>query len=111
MAVAAGNEAGQRKATMTDLDVVAVLVAKPGSEQVIHDALADLIEPTLAEEGCISYQLFTSAVDPATFITIEKWRSQADLDQHMQTSHIQAALAAAGEHFGAAPAIHPLQPE
>ena len=95
---------------MTDLDVVAVLVAKPGSEQVVHGALAGLVEPTLAEEGCLSYQLFTSAADPATFVTIEKWRSQADLDQHMQTAHIQQALAVAGEHFGAAPSIHPLQP-
>jgi quinol monooxygenase YgiN len=65
---------------------------------------------TLAEEGCLSYRLFTSAVDPATFVTIEKWRSQSDLDQHMQTPHIQQALAVAGEHFRAAPSIHPLQP-
>lgn len=96
---------------MTDLDVVAVLVAKPGSEQLMHQTLAGLVEPTLAEEGCISYQLFTSEADPSTFITIEKWRSQADLDLHMQTAHIQQALAEAGDHFGAAPAIHPLRPD
>ena len=95
---------------MTDLDVVAVLVAKPGSEHVVYGALAGLVEPTLAEEGCLSYQLFTSTVDPATFVTIEKWRSQTDLDQHMQTQHIQDALSVAGDHFAVAPSIHPLQP-
>lgn len=95
---------------MTDLDVVAVITAKPGSEQIVYGALAALVEPTLAEDGCVSYQLFTSAADAATFVTIEKWRSQADLDQHMQTPHIQRALAVAGDHFGAAPSIHPLQP-
>lgn len=95
---------------MTDLDVVAMITAKPGSEQIVHGALAALVEPTLAEDGCLSYQLFTSTVDPVTFVTIERWRSQADLDQHMQTPHIRQALAVAGEHFGTAPAIHPLQP-
>lgn len=110
MAMVAGTDTGQRKADMTDLDVVAVLVAKPGSEALMYDALAGLVEPTLAEDGCISYQLFTSAVDPNTFITIEKWRSQDDVDQHMQTPHIQQALRAAGDHFAVAPAIHPLQP-
>ena len=96
---------------MTDLDVIAVLVAKPGSEQIVYGALTGLVEPTLAEDGCLSYRLFTSAVDPATFVTIEKWRSQDALDQHMQTRHIQDALTVAGDHFAVAPSIHPLQPD
>jgi quinol monooxygenase YgiN len=95
---------------MADLDVVAVLTAKPGSESVVRSALESLVEPTRAEEGCISYHLFDSLADPTVFVTIEKWRSQADLDGHMQTPHIQAALGAAGEHFAVPPAIHPLAP-
>src|ERR1700754_4386528 len=95
---------------MPDLNVVAVLKAKPGSEQVLGDALAALVEPTRAEAGCTSYELYVSAADPTTFITVETWRSQSDLDAHMQTPHIAQALEAAGDAFDGAPAIHPLAP-
>ena len=95
---------------MPELNVVALLQAKPGSEAALGSALASLVEPTLAEEGCISYELFASAVDPTAFVTIERWRSQDDLDAHMQTPHVAAAFAEAGEILAAAPAIHPLVP-
>ena len=93
---------------MADLQVVAVLTAKNGSEHQVSEVLSALVEPTRSEAGCLSYQLFASAADPATFITIETWRSQADLDAHMRTAHVQQALGAAGDHLTVAPAVHPL---
>ncbi|MDO9354798.1 MAG: putative quinol monooxygenase [Solirubrobacteraceae bacterium] len=95
---------------MSDLNVVALLTAKPGSEDVVSGALTKLAAATREEEGCVSYELLVSQADPSTFITIERWRSQDDLDAHMQTPHIAEALAAAGPHLAAAPAIHPLAP-
>lgn len=95
---------------MPHLDAVAVITAQPGSEEVVGDALRALVEPSRAEAGCISYDLFESAVTPGIFVTIERWRGPADLDAHMQTAHIGAALAAAGDHMASPPAIHPLTP-
>ena len=95
---------------MPDLNVVAVLKAKPGSEAVLKGALSGLVAPTRAEDGCVSYELFCSASDALTFITIERWRSQDDLDAHMQTAHIAHALQTAGEAIDGGPAIHPLAP-
>jgi quinol monooxygenase YgiN len=95
---------------MPDLNVVAVIIAKPGSEDVVRDALESLVEPTRAEAGCLSYVLFESHSAPGTFITEEVWTSEDDLAGHMDTPHLQAALAAAGEHLAVAPAIHPLVP-
>jgi quinol monooxygenase YgiN len=95
---------------MPDLDVVAVLKAKPGSEQIVRAALRDLVEPTRGEAGCVSYELFDSLVDPTTFVTVERWLSQADLDAHMSTPHVAQALTVAGEHFDGIPGIHPLSP-
>ncbi len=95
---------------MPDLHVVAVLTAKPGSEDVLERALKSLVEPTRAEPGCVSYELYRSDVDAQTFVTVELWTSQADLDAHMQTPHIQAALGAAADAFAVPPAIHPLAP-
>ncbi len=95
---------------MADLNVVALLKAKPGSEAQVQAALAALVAPTLAEAGCIAYELFESKAEPGTFITVEKWASQADLDAHLGTTHVQAALGAAGEHLDGTPAVHPLTP-
>ena len=92
------------------LHVVATITAKPGSESVVQDALRGLVGPTRGEEGCLSYELYRSAVDPAVFTTIEQWRDRADLDAHMGTPHMAEALGATEGHFAVAPAIHPLEP-
>lgn len=95
---------------MSDLRVVAEIVAKPGSEDTIRTALAELVAASQSDAGCNSYELFESAAVPGTFFTIENWASQSDLDAHMTTPHVAAAFAAAGDHVAAAPAIHPLTP-
>lgn len=92
------------------LPVVATIAAKPGSETIVHDALRLLAQHTRTEEGCLSYELYQSAADPTTFVTVESWRGRSDLDAHMQTPHMAEALATAGEHLAGAPAIHPLVP-
>jgi quinol monooxygenase YgiN len=95
---------------VADLTVVAVIVAQPGKEEVVRGALVALVPPTLQEQGCLSYALSESAAAPGTFVTVETWRAQADLDAHLGTPHVQAAFAAAGDSLAAAPAIHPLVP-
>lgn len=93
---------------MSEIDVVALISAKPGSEELVQQALTELVTPTRSEEGCLAYYLSVSQADPTVFVTVERWRSQADLDAHLQTEHIAKAFAAAGDHLIAAPAIHPL---
>ena len=95
---------------MSDLQVVAVLVARPGQEDVVRDALRALVPPTRQEPGCLSYELSESGAAPGTFVTVERWREQADLDAHLQTPHVQQAFAAAGDALAGAPGIHPLVP-
>jgi quinol monooxygenase YgiN len=92
------------------IHVVAVITAKPGSEDDVREAMLGLVGPTRAEEGCLSYGLSESSVAPGTFVTIEEWREPSDLDAHMQTEHIQGALGVLGSALAEAPAIHPLKP-
>jgi quinol monooxygenase YgiN len=89
---------------MSDLNVVALLKAKAGSEAILQQALSSLVQPSRAEAGCISYELFRSTVDATTFIMVERWQS------HMKTPHIAQALRAAADAFEGAPVIHPLTP-
>lgn len=94
---------------LSDLKVVATITAKPESVDVVRAGLAALAAESLHEEGNVSYELFESASAPGTFVTIEVWRSEDDLDAHMQTPHLQKALSEFGEHLAAPPAIHPLR--
>lgn len=93
---------------MSDLHVVATICAKPGSESVIRDAFTTLVTASREEDGCLAYDLFESTAAPGTFFMIEAWRSQVDLDAHLQTTHIAAALAASADHLAGDIAIHPL---
>ncbi len=95
---------------MTDLRVVATIVASPGSEQLVRDALVELVAATKEEEGCLAYELFESAAAPGTFITIETWTSQQDHDGHMGSAHIAQALTVTDGHLAVPPGIHPLSP-
>ena len=95
---------------MSELHVVATIPAKAGSEDAIREALQSLVTATREEDGCRGYDLYESGAAPGTFVTIERWADQAALDAHLQTPHVAAALAAAGEHLGGEVAIHPLSP-
>lgn len=87
------------------LYVIATLTARPDTVDATRVALASLVEPTRAEDGCLGYALTQSTDDPAVFRTVEQWLTQGHADAHMTTPHVQAAFAAAGDLLGAAPDI------
>jgi quinol monooxygenase YgiN len=95
---------------MADLRVVAVIPAKPGSEDAVRAALTTLADASRDHQGCRSYELSESAAAPGTFVTIETWSGQEDLDAHLRTDDVAAAFAAATEHLAGEVAIHPLTP-
>ena len=72
------------------LPVVAIFVAKPGCEQKLEQLFLSVVDTTLREEGCISYQLNRDAANPRRFVFTEEWRSRADLDRHLAAPHLQA---------------------
>ncbi len=77
--------------------IVARFRAKAGHEARLRQELQRLLEPTRAEAGCLLYDLHQSHSDPAQFLFYEIWRSEADLDAHFQTPHLQALLQAVPE--------------
>ncbi|MBT0566127.1 putative quinol monooxygenase [Williamsia sp. CHRR-6] len=92
---------------MSELHVVATIAVKPGTEAEVGAALRTLVTATQAEEGCNYYEAFESASTPGTFVTVERWRSQADLDAHMASPHVAAALGGQEANFVEVK-IHPL---
>jgi len=71
------------------LPVVAIFVAKPGLEKKLETLLRSVVEPTLREEGCISYQVNRDIANPRRFVFTEEWQSKADLDRHLAAPHLR----------------------
>ena len=95
---------------MPELRVVAQLTTKPGSEEIIREALSRLASATQNHRGCAELEL--------SFLG-HTWhlRDRRDLGEpgrprrpHMQTEDIAAALAAAEGHVVGDIVIHPLRP-
>lgn len=81
---------------MAALTVMARLKARSGRESDLEAALQDLVAPTRAEKGCVTYDLHRSHDDPGLFIFYETWESRPLWDDHMKAPH----LAAFGEKQG-----------
>ncbi|GAA4897954.1 putative quinol monooxygenase [Actinomycetospora straminea] len=80
-------------ATPTDddrtlLTVIAHMKALPGKEQELRSELEKLVEPTLAEDGCVNYDLHVAVDDPGTFFFYENWTSPGHLEAHLANSHL-----------------------
>ncbi len=75
------------------LCVVAHIRSLKDQQDELRKVLADLVDPTRKEAGCLRYQLFRNNADPREFTFIEEWKSEADLDAHLKKPHLQAAFA------------------
>jgi len=85
---------------MSEVVVVGSFTAEPGKEAEAEQAFRALLEPTHAEDGCILYALHRGIDDPRRLTFIERWASREDLEAHLGSPHIAAALARATELFG-----------
>jgi quinol monooxygenase YgiN len=75
----------------TTIRVVARVVALPDQVEEVKSVLLGLIEPTRKEEGCIVYELLQNQADPTDFTFVEEWETQALLEAHLASAHIEEA--------------------
>jgi quinol monooxygenase YgiN len=75
--------------------IVHVRAAQDKVDEVVA-AFSTCIEKTHEEEGCLTYALHQDSKDPAHLVLVERWRSQADLDEHMTKPWIADLFAAVG---------------
>ena len=94
----------------TELVVLATAKAKPGKEADLEQALRDSAVPTLAQPGCLQFDLFRSAHDPAAITAIERWATDEDHDRHLQGEHIKVLMARFDGIVAAPPKIVPMKP-
>ena len=72
--------------------VVAKITAKRDKVEDLKSILLGVVGPTRAEKGCVSYQLLQNKTDESDFVFVEEWTSDAAIDNHMTTAHVQDAL-------------------
>ncbi|MDE1914535.1 MAG: antibiotic biosynthesis monooxygenase [Sphingomonadales bacterium] len=84
---------------MSGIDVVAVLVAKPGHEAALEAVLQACVAPSMAEPGCIFYRLNRDSAHAGRFVFLERWADEEAIATHEATSHFQALAAALPEHL------------
>lgn len=79
---------------MTQLTIVAHITAEPEKIALVKSELLKLVAPTLAEQGCINYDLHQDNNNPAHFFFYENWQSRELWQAHMQSQHIADYIAA-----------------
>jgi quinol monooxygenase YgiN len=73
--------------------------AVPGREKELESALRALLQPTRLEPGCLVYELHGDPEHPGKFMFYERFKSQAALDEHVNSPHFKkfSAYRAANE--------------
>ena len=85
--------------------LIARIEAKSGSEALVADALKELSGPSNEEPGCLEYVVCRAADDATKLYVLEEWKSQEDLDAHMELPHFKAFLGKVGEALAGPPTI------
>ena len=70
------------------LTIVANIHAKADQIDLVQAELIKLIEPTRAEEGCITYDLHQDNENPAHFMFFEIWASYELWQVHMNNENL-----------------------
>ena len=78
------------------LQVVAIIIAKPGQAAAVQAAFEPAVAASRNEAGCRRYDLFVDNNNPDRLIMIEEWTSKAALDLHMTMPHFKAIGAQIG---------------
>lgn len=72
------------------LTIVAQILAKPEKREFVKKELLKLIKTTLAEKGCINYNLHQDIKNRNLFLFYENWESRELWQKHMNNNHLVA---------------------
>lgn len=72
---------------MSTLVIIGSAKAKAGQAAAFREVLQSLLLPTLAEEGCLRYEMNESD-DGQSWVFTELWESRALWDRHMQSPQL-----------------------
>jgi quinol monooxygenase YgiN len=74
------------------LNVVAIMIAKPGQQDQLHQLLQDALPHFQQEPGCQAYALLVDLQDPCRLVSYEAWDDEAALQAHMKAATLTDAM-------------------
>jgi quinol monooxygenase YgiN len=98
-----------KQSIMSKLTIVAEIIAKPDRIELVKAELLKLIPITLAEKGCINYDLHQDLGKPEHFLFYENWETREDWLAHSEARHLKDYVAAT-EGAVAAFTVHQMTP-
>jgi quinol monooxygenase YgiN len=81
------------------ITLIVKIKAKKGMEEAVKKELLSLLPLSRSEPGCIHYDLHQATNDKSVFYFYESWKSQKDLDEHMQKPYLKALHEIAAKLF------------
>ena len=88
-----------RAELINPIAVIATVKVKDQMQDTFKAAASEMVDQTRKEKGSISYKLVQSKTDPTEFATIELWGSQADINLHLASAHVQKFFKIVGGLF------------
>ena len=71
------------------LTCIAKITAQDAHKNTVKQELMKLLVPTRAEKGCVNYDMHVDNNADNIFIFHENWLTEADLDAHLESTHIK----------------------
>jgi len=88
-AILPAESSGKRRDAVDRLTIIAKPKAKSGAEEQLFEGCRRLVGPTLAEEGCVNYDMRRSVEDPVLIMSYENWTNRPLWERHMESPHLQ----------------------
>ncbi|MDR2948307.1 MAG: putative quinol monooxygenase [Dysgonomonas sp.] len=79
---------------MTELKIVAVIVVKAAFQSELEKVFHTVVDETRKEAGNVSYDLHQDTKNPLKYTILEVWKSQDAIDEHNESAHFKAFVAA-----------------
>jgi len=78
------------------LIVIGIAQAALGRRADLIAAAQAVAAPTRSDAGCEAYGFYTNVLDDDAILSVEIWRDQAALDEHMTHEHTRVFIDAVG---------------
>ena len=69
------------------------MIVRPERRSDLLETLRGMLEPARVERGCLSYRLYEDVEDRNAFVLVEEWKTQKDLERHLNTDNQRRLLA------------------
>ena len=76
----------------TKILVTLKMIVQPKRRSDLLETIRGMLEPARVERGCLSYRLYEDVEDRNTFVLLETWATQKDLESHIRTDNQRRLL-------------------